>query len=878
MSNFQDNLSQLFDIPELQRQQEAAVKFVKDYLKEVTDTANKIKSLDLTIGGANDLKTLQDLIKQASALSKETAANTVKLADAKLKDAKASTEQAKATEANSRAELNNAKTKELSTKASERQKKAVIDQGNAYEVLKKKYRETSNEAKRLGIELGVEDARFKAAAASAHAMHTQLLSVESSVGQMQRQVGNYNVVGMQFQQLLRELPNAGLGARTFVMAISNNISYFAEAVAASIKQGDGWKSVFKSVGSSLFSVVGIINIAVTALTFFTTAMTKNKEEAKSAADIYDELAQSVKKYTDASLASTKAIRRVVGASAEDARRELELLQAKGANEKVIADARKKYNAAVKKDAETEIQLYDDIIAAVNVYSKEWQDLQLAQGKGLAQQEYERVFVKPLAEVLRARLNLSEEQAKKEAERLGKNPEVIAELTKQKDEAVQIFKDAENAQLISDAQYQKELTEQQKKALRERMQTLRDAEKERGGMSLLPTTEQINAQIKEYENQNLAKRLQSALFNSEQSETNALTALEKKFSQGLISAEQYEAEKLRIQNDYAAQRVQLEIDTTKKLLANGGMEEAERLKFIARLNELELDMAKQGNDDKLKADEEYKKASVKVEEERAQNIKAIRSGLANEVVGIANAIYARQLQQHDTEMKNLDAETNKKRLQIQSELISSEEKERRIAELELSTQLKREQIEARKVEIQRRQAQFEKAISVASITAKTAEAIMAALKIPVYGEALAIGYGILGAAQIAKVMATPIPAYAEGTENHPGGPAIVGEGKKGNGYRKELVKTGASTFIVDKPTYIPDLPAHSQVIPMPDKVNIADMVPVLRHYDERNIQQLQFNTEEIVSASKDIVRAINRKPVPVFKTIGYDWKSYKSNKI
>ena len=54
----------------------------------------------------------------------------------------------------------------------------------------------------------------------------------------------------------------------------------------------------------------------------------------------------------------------------------------------------------------------------------------------------------------------------------------------------------------------------------------------------------------------------------------------------------------------------------------------------------------------------------------------------------------------------------------------------------------------------------------------------------------------------------VNAYAEGTSNHPGGDAVVGEGGK-----PELVTAGSKTFIVEKPTLIKDLSVGSKVTPL-----------------------------------------------------------------
>jgi hypothetical protein len=61
----------------------------------------------------------------------------------------------------------------------------------------------------------------------------------------------------------------------------------------------------------------------------------------------------------------------------------------------------------------------------------------------------------------------------------------------------------------------------------------------------------------------------------------------------------------------------------------------------------------------------------------------------------------------------------------------------------------------------------------------------------------------------------VEAYAEGTTNHQGGDAVVGEGGK-----PELVVAGNKTFIVEKPTLIKDLPVGSRVTPL-DVQRVSD---------------------------------------------------------
>lgn len=60
-----------------------------------------------------------------------------------------------------------------------------------YDKLKKVYNDAANASKQLGAAKGVESEEYKTAAASAKALHDQLLTLEGDVGQKGRDVGNY---------------------------------------------------------------------------------------------------------------------------------------------------------------------------------------------------------------------------------------------------------------------------------------------------------------------------------------------------------------------------------------------------------------------------------------------------------------------------------------------------------------------------------------------------------------------------------------------------------------------------------------------------------------------------------------------------------------
>jgi TP901 family phage tail tape measure protein len=121
---------------------------------------------------------------------------------------------------------------------------------------------------------------------------------------------------------------------------------------------------------------------------------------------------------------------------------------------------------------------------------------------------------------------------------------------------------------------------------------------------------------------------------------------------------------------------------------------------------------------------------------------------------------------------------------------------------------REQGDAKRRVLLRKNAKDERAQAMFNIALNTAQAVVAALRIPIGGIPLSIAIGAIGAAQLALVASKPLPEFYKGTDNAPEGHAWVGE--RG----RELVKdgkTGKVSVTPDKPT-IAYLTKGSVVIP------------------------------------------------------------------
>lgn len=192
-----------------------------------------------------------------------------------------------------------------------RLQKATMQMNNAYVQLSKEYDVAAMKARHMIVVFGENNAAAKAAAAHALELANRLKAADAAVGQFRRNVGNYNMVGMQFNQLLRELPNAAYSMQTFIMSLSNNMGYFVESVAAARKGGASFGAILGMLGKSMFGVVGIASMAVAAFTFFTMRASKAKDETKSLADELKDLEKTTSQNVNKNLAEFEMLARAV---------------------------------------------------------------------------------------------------------------------------------------------------------------------------------------------------------------------------------------------------------------------------------------------------------------------------------------------------------------------------------------------------------------------------------------------------------------------------------------------------------------------------------------------------------------------------------------
>lgn len=301
----------------------------------------------------------------------------------------------------------------------------------------------------------------------------------------------------------------------------------------------------------------------------------------------------------------------------------------------------------------------------------------------------------------------------------------------------------------------------------------------------------------------------------------MLALKKQFASKEITQQEYAELEYQLKLDYVRKTTEAAIDALELELQNENLSAEDRAKIAEQLQKLKADLSRKEAEAEIDAIDKVTKADEKSQKERQKNLKKWLQ-TASQAVGaigdLASALYDGQIQKIEEEQEANDEKYDKDVERIQnladSGAISEEEAEARKRAAKDRTEAKNAELEKQKQEMARKQAIWDKATSIAQAGIATALAITEALpNIP-----LSIVIGALGAIQVATILATPIPSYAEGTKDaagHRGGTALVGDARK----HEVIMYSGKVWITPDTPTLV-DIPKGAQVFPDVDKVDIS----------------------------------------------------------
>ena len=193
---------------------------------------------------------------------------------------------------------------------------------------------------------------------------------------------------------------------------------------------------------------------------------------------------------------------------------------------------------------------------------------------------------------------------------------------------------------------------------------------------------------------------------------------------------------------------------------------EEIKFQQSKTEVAEKAAKERAEEETKKEKETAKAKLEISENTAMAM----VGIVVELGNLSKALLQREAEEKLAVIdEQYEAELNLLEAQLEAKTIN----EKQFAGLKKSLDAG---IDEERKKIITEQAKREKAIAVMQATINTAAAVVAALKNPPGPPItipLAIAVGAMGAAQIATIIAQPIPQFARGG-TAPGGLAIVGE--------------------------------------------------------------------------------------------------------
>lgn len=218
-----------------------------------------------------------------------------------------------------------------------------------------------------------------------------------------------------------------------------------------------------------------------------------------------------------------------------------------------------------------------------------------------------------------------------------------------------------------------------------------------------------------------------------------------------------------------------------------------------------------NKDKKKQNADAVALREQGEKELAANVQQLEQKSFDVATSLVNGAYEARINaiQHTMELE--DAAADNQIAAVQRSSLSQHDLAAETIILENQKQARDTSQKKEMAKEKQKEAKFDRDMSVAKAIWSTGEAIMKTFE--EYGGtpiayAVAASIAALGAVEVATILSQPIPTYAEGTGNHPGGLAWVGEE-----YKPEEVKIpGQAPFIVSTPTLL-DMPGGSSVTPL-----------------------------------------------------------------
>lgn len=471
-------------------------------------------------------------------------------------------------------------------------------------------------------------------------------------------------------------------------------------------------------------------------------------------------------------------------------------------------------------------------------------------------------------------------ANKEADKAAKiTIEQAKSFDEQKRKAIE---ETDKIELEIFSETQSRIAEDEKRNLADRLLALNQFQEAKLAVMTIDADDekhQLDVQRQEIIN-DYAKRIDDAKGNK-----SAIVKIKEQESKELASFDQFAAEEQKkIAAGLNQARINLAFDTAEKI---------KKIEFDlnADLKELYKDSEntfKESLDKKVQAyiDAGKNQSSVKSIEQTAgdgldelgKKLQSFQT-LSNNIFSAYGEIASIGIDKQKVAVEELEASQQKSYAnevdRINASAASDAEKADRLKILEAKRTAEKEANERklRKLEIDR--AKFEKAANIAGIISGTALAVVNALKTPPpLGPILAATVGILGAAQLARAIATPLPKYEKGTAHAKEGWAVTDE--KGS---ELFIEPSGKTFLgSDAGPVTRYLKAGTKIIPA-NEVNqslnnamIRQTAMALQSADRNKRSELSEIKDAILSGTDATIRELkrNKKRTNITNIIDLGW--------
>lgn len=725
--------------------------------------------------------------------------------------------------------------------------------GDAYKQLSAEYNRAALAAKNYQITLGATHPTTIAAVTNAKQLSDQLKTVDAAVGQNQRNVGNYaGGITQAFSKLwgfLRTAANVipGLGIGGLIGGIAVGIGKLATMIFTSNKAFNEGKVFAKAYADTIKEVteqtLRNANVDVTKLQIYRdiiTDTTAKQQDRIQALRAYNEIADEANKIDESQINNLNLINDKIS-------QQIGLIEKRAfsrAAEAIIADRGEKLLLAqLTAREEAEKQFANEQTTGMQVAGKAVDSY----FTNLEKQSRISTIIRGKEAVKTAQLEF--DAAKNALHNLIQIEGFAAGQIKAKKE--------------KKAKESRDLAEANRKAEFEILKAQIELDKE---FDLIRAND---------EKRSFVDRISNLI--SYGADSQRLIEAQAAFDLGAAKLTSLEKQKIELDKNNALIRLATELnDKLKKITQDSFKVDTSNLPILSGLpKELQkiLDAYDKAQKDAIK---KHQEALKKLKDDTREAIK----DLASELQGLFFDIFTNAIEVEKNRVQDqidlLDKQKQKDIEVANQTITNAQEKADAIAVIEARAAAKKQQLELRQRQLDQQKARFEKARAVAEIVQSTGLAVVNALtQVKTLGPGaivLASLIGTLGAIQIARVLAQPIPRYKDGTENHPGGLAHVGDGGKS----ETVVLPDGSLYRTPSKDTIVNLPAGTKVIP--DYAGKPQSVSVIQPVD---------NTDKLLQGFSSVVYAIKRIPQPIIKAdrawtqahkIGSSYRNYLNRSI